>query len=75
MSKYIDGCTVRTARKLYQCYGAKKRWRPPSCKETINPGDTYVEYTGDVGAYESGYRHCLSCAEVNLAIPHSPQHS
>lgn len=39
----------------------------PDCLVDIAPGDTYVEYRGEVAAFwESGTRFCVRCAAQNL---------
>jgi hypothetical protein len=39
------------------------------CRGDIHPGDRYIEYLGDAGAYQSGERYCLPCGISTWSIP------
>ena len=61
IADYIEGSIIRRAKKAHNCYGA------PHCEQHgIKPGETYIEYVGEVSAYQSGARYCLTCAESEL---------
>jgi hypothetical protein len=70
----LDECVYRTARKTWVCkcdchrlpnlHDPEGEYAKHSefCLGTINPGDRYIEYMGEVGGYgESGTRYCLPC--------------
>lgn len=71
-----DQVVIRTARKAHRCACRRfhvmadpPRWyveKPHLCHGPISPGQTYVEYFGEAGAYESGTRYCLTCAVAQL---------
>ena len=42
------------------------RLNPHNCDLTIQPGDRYPEYMGEVPAYQSGSRYCPPCARVQI---------
>jgi hypothetical protein len=56
-----DNAIWRTARKRYRCDGNGVR-QSVACREHIEPGDQYVEYTGDAAPFQRGSTHCIPCA-------------
>lgn len=42
--------------------------RSPECTGDIAPGDAYVEYLGEAGAYQSGTRYCAACGVKTWGI-------
>jgi hypothetical protein len=60
----IEGCVTHVARKLHHCQ---------HCPETIKYGEAYIEYLGDVPAYQSGKRYHLDCALEALTVTEGPR--
>lgn len=63
--KYLDqdrNHILRTARQAWPCDGDGRMRNPEhKCGGTIEKGQQYVEYVGEVPAYASGSRHCIAC--------------
>lgn len=66
--RYIDGTFVRTARKEHGCDGngaaGEYRAHAEGCARKIAKGERYVEYVGEVAAFQSGSRHTVACADA-----------
>jgi hypothetical protein len=65
-----ENAIYRTARKRYRCTGNGPT-NSPGCTGTIAPGDHYVEYVGDVPAYQRGSTVCMPCALAFEYIRHA----
>ena len=54
----------RCARKEWSCWGGydNKARKHTKCDVPIKRGEIYVEYCGEVAAFQSGKRYHLSCA-------------
>lgn len=59
------GLVVRVAQRQWACICAvpgTPNYRPDCPGDYIEPGDMYVEYLGESGAYSSGSRYHVACA-------------
>jgi hypothetical protein len=63
------GLVVRVARRQWVCICARRPDRRPNpnyredcAADYIEPGELYVEYLGESGAYSSGSRYHAACA-------------
>jgi hypothetical protein len=63
------GLVVRIARRQWTCICARRpdalanpNYRPDCPGSYIEPGEMYVEYLGESGAYSSGSRYHVACA-------------
>lgn len=59
------GLVLRVARKQWGCCEGGE---PATCDGTIFAREHYVEYVGEVAAYQSGSRYCLPCAERTWGV-------
>ena len=64
---------IRLARKTHYCSGGHDGQRRTRCNNKINPGDLYVEYTGESPLYESGYRYHPLCAKQQGLLAEAPK--
>lgn len=71
MPSYLDRertLISRRARKAHKCRGngagGEYRKFADLCPGTIAIGDRYVEYVGEVPAFQSGTAHCVPCYEA-----------
>ena len=70
MHAYIENCKLRRARLNWKCAGngacGDARKHAKGCDGWIVEGQQYVEYVGEVAAFQSGSRHSMKCADEFL---------
>jgi hypothetical protein len=57
-----DNTYFRKARKQHCCWGGHNGEKRTPCSEPILSGSPYVEYVGEVPAFQSGHRYHYECA-------------
>lgn len=62
--RWPESTFVRTARKEHRCCGGydHDKQERVKCTVVITRGERYIEYCGEVGAYQSGSHYHLDCA-------------